>query len=190
MCDGMENPTDSALMALIRNGDTSQLAVLFERYHLALYRYLLHMTRNTALSEDLTQEVFFRVLKYASTFDPRLSFPVWLYRMARNVYLDWVYKHRREVPRTEELDIQSPELGGEDLFNQKEAVAHLQEALQRLPEDKREVLVLSRFQNLKYEEIASLLKCEIGTVKVRAYRALKELREHFCELRGERLYDV
>ncbi len=63
-------------------------------------------------------------------------------------------------------------------------------ALEKLPEDKREVLVLSRFHDLRYQEIALILKCEVGTVKVRVYRALKELREKFCELRGERLYDV
>jgi DNA-directed RNA polymerase specialized sigma24 family protein len=50
--------------------------------------------------------------------------------------------------------------------------------------------VLSRFHNMRYEDIARILKCEIGTVKVRAYRALRELREGFCELRGEKLYDV
>jgi RNA polymerase sigma-70 factor (ECF subfamily) len=66
----------------------------------------------------------------------------------------------------------------------------LQEALQKLPDDKREILVLSRFHNLRYEDIGQILNCEIGTVKVRVYRALKELREKFCELRGETLYDV
>jgi RNA polymerase sigma-70 factor (ECF subfamily) len=52
------------------------------------------------------------------------------------------------------------------------------------------VLVLSRFHDLRYEDIARILQCEVGTVKVRVYRALKELRERFCELRGEKLYDV
>jgi RNA polymerase sigma-70 factor (ECF subfamily) len=78
----------------------------------------------------------------------------------------------------------------EELLTRREDTLFLQEALEKLPEDKREILVLSRFQNLRYEDIASILKCEIGTVKVRVYRALKELREKFCELRGERLYDI
>ena len=66
----MENQTDSAIMKHIQAGDPSHLAVLFERYHLALFRYLLQMTRNRTLSEDLVQEVFFRVLKYAQGYDP------------------------------------------------------------------------------------------------------------------------
>ncbi len=78
----------------------------------------------------------------------------------------------------------------EDAIARKQDAMFLQEALQQLPPEKREVLVLTRFHNMRHEDIARLLRCEIGTVKVRVYRALKELRERFCELRGERLYDV
>ena len=78
----------------------------------------------------------------------------------------------------------------EETITRKQDVALLREALLKLPEDKREVLVLSRYHDMRYEEIARVLRCEVGTVKVRVYRALKELREHFCELRGEKLYDV
>ena len=186
----METQTDNSLMRLVQAGETAQLAVLFERYHVPLFRYLLQLTRNRALSEDLVQEVFFRVLKYAASFDPSLAFPVWLYRMARNAYFDSLHKRRGEVPGSEAGEIRSPEPLPEDAMSRQEDAMFLQEALQKLPEDKREVLVLSRFQNLRYEDIALILKCEIGTVKVRVYRALKELRERFCELRGERLYDV
>ena len=73
---------------------------------------------------------------------------------------------------------------------QKQDNAFLEEALQQLSQDKREVLVLSRFHDMRYEEIARLLQCEVGTVKVRVYRALKELRGKFCALRGEKLYDI
>ena len=62
----------------------------------------------------------------------------------------------------------------------------LRRALAGLPGEKREVLIMSRFQDLKYEEIASILKCEVGTVKVRVYRALRELADRFFALSGER----
>jgi RNA polymerase sigma-70 factor (ECF subfamily) len=78
----------------------------------------------------------------------------------------------------------------EEAVSRKQDVAHLEEALRKLPDAQREVLVLSLFHNLRYEEIARILHCEIGAVKVRVYRALKELRERFCELRGEKLYDA
>ncbi len=186
----MENPTDSSLMRLIQSGDTEQLAVLFERYHVALFRYLLQLSRNRALSEDLVQEVFFRALKYAGSYDPSLAFRVWLYRMARNVYFDSLRSQHSAPASTEGFETRSSEPMPEELFARKQDAMFLQKALEKLPEEKREVLVLSRFHNLRYQEIALILKCEVGTVKVRVYRALKELREKFCELRGERLYDV
>jgi len=166
------------------------LAVLFERHHLALFRYLLHLTGNRALSEDLVQEVFFRVLKYTRTYDPSLSFAAWLYSMARNAYYDSARKRRVEVGTDDMSQMESSEPMPEELFTRSEDVAFLREALNQLPEEKREVLVLSRFHDLRYEDIARILKCEVGTVKVRVYRALKELRERFCELRGEKLYDA
>lgn len=186
----MENPTDSSLMRLIQAGDTEQLAILFERYHLALFRYLLQLSRNRALSEDLVQDVFFRLLKYAGSYDPSLAFRVWLYRMARNAYFDSLRTQRPELTGAEAGEIRSSEPMPEELFARKQDAMFLQEALGKLPEEKREILVLSRFHDLRYQEIALILKCEVGTVKVRIYRALKELRDKFCELRGERLYDV
>lgn len=186
----METQTDSSLMKLVQDGDTAQLALLFERYHVPLFRYLLQMTRDRALSEDLVQEVFFRVLRYARSYDPDHAFAVWLYGVARNAYIDSRRKRRPELSDAEMEEIRSPEPMPEELFTRKQDAIFLQEALEKLPEDKREVLILSRFHNLRYEEIAGILRCEVGTVKVRAYRALKELRERFCELRGEKLYDL
>ena len=186
----MESQSDNSLMQLVQTGDSTQLAVLFERHHVALFRYLLAMTRSRSLSEDLVQEVFFRALKYARSYDPGQPFSVWLYGMARNACFDSLRKRNAE-PTAGEIDkIRSPEPMPEELFVRKQDVLFLQEALRNMPQDKREVLVLSRFQNLRYEEIARILHCEIGAVKVRVYRALKDLRERFCELRGEKLYDA
>jgi RNA polymerase sigma-70 factor (ECF subfamily) len=177
-------------MRQVQTGDTDQLAALFERYHVPLFRYLFSLSRNRAWSEDLVQEVFFRVLKYAASYDPSFPFKVWLYRMARNAYFDSAHKRRAETSGSELDHMPSDEPMPEELLSRKQDTFFLQEALQKLPDDKREILVLSRFHELRYDDIAQILKCEIGTVKVRVYRALKELRERFCELRGETLYDV
>jgi RNA polymerase sigma-70 factor, ECF subfamily len=186
----LETQTDSALMQLVQGGDTTQLALLFERHHIALFRYLLRMTRNRALSEDLVQEVFFRVLKYAKSYDPDFSFARWLYGMGHNAYRDSRHKTRGEQTATVFPEARSGEPLPEDVLAHKQDVLFLEEALQRLPEDKREVLVLSRYHGLRYEDIADIFKCEIGAVKVRAYRALKELRETFHQLRGDKIYEI
>jgi RNA polymerase sigma-70 factor (ECF subfamily) len=177
-------------MKLVQAGDSTQLATLFERHHAALFRYLLHLSRNRALSEDLVQEVFFRVLKYARSYDPNLPFTVWVFGMARNACFDSLNKGRAERTGSEMEEVKSPEPMAEELIARKQDLILLQEALQKLPVEKREILVLSRFHDLRYEDIARILKCETGAVKVRVYRALKELRARFCELRGEKLYDV
>jgi len=186
----VNSESDSTLMQLVQAGDTAQLAVLFERHHVGLFRYLLALGRDRALAEDLVQEVFFRVIKYARTYDPKLAFPVWLYGMARNAYFDSHRKRRPEKFAGDAGEIESSEPMPEEAIRQKQDVAFLREALAKLPEDKREVLVLSRYHDMRYEDIARVMRCEVGAVKVRVYRALKELREHFCELRGEKLYDV
>jgi RNA polymerase sigma factor (sigma-70 family) len=186
----VNSESDSTLMKLVQAGDTERLAVLFERHHVGLFRYLLALGRDRALAEDLVQEVFFRVIKYARTYDPNLAFPVWLYGMARNAYFDSHRKRRPDMFGGDPGEIRSPEPMPEETITRRQDVALLREALQKLPEDKREVLVLSRYHDMRYEDIARVLRCEVGTVKVRVYRALKELREHFCELRGEKLYDV
>jgi RNA polymerase sigma factor (sigma-70 family) len=177
-------------MKLVQAGDTAQLALLFERHHLALFRYLFGLTSNRALSEDLVQEVFFRVLKYAQTYNTSLTFPAWIYGMGRNAYFDLHRKRRREVPQDTETDVRSEAPMQEELITRQQDVQFLQEALQRLPEDKREVLMLSRFHDLRYDAIANILQCEVSTVKGRVFRALKELRENFCQLRGEKIYDA
>jgi RNA polymerase sigma factor (sigma-70 family) len=183
----LEHQTDSDLMQLIQAGDAAQLAQLFERHHLALFRYLYRLTRNRALSEDLTQEVFLRVLKYAAAYNPSLGFRGWIYGMARNACHDARHKVRGEVGDTDMNQFQSSDPFPEERLTQRENTRLLQEALNRLPAEKREVLELSRFQDLRYEEIAAMLQCEVGTVKVRVYRALKELREKFFELSGRQI---
>ena len=175
----MEIESDSQLMRLIQGGDNAPLAALFERYHPALFKYLFYLTRDRAQSEDLVQEVFFRVLKYARSYDVHLPFAGWLYGMARNVYVDAAHKRRGEVMGADLHEMKSSDPMPEELFARKVDVERLREALLSLPEDKREVLVLSRFHDLRYEEIARILGCEIGAVKVRVYRALRQLRENF-----------
>lgn len=183
----MEQQTDSELMKLIQTGDAAQLGPLFERHHVGVFRYLCGVTGNRTLSEDLTQEVFLRVLKYAKTYDPALGFRAWIYSMARNACHDARHKMRGEVGDPSMKDFRSADPLPEDRMEQQQNAQILQQALNHLTEDKREVLELSRFQNMRYEQIAAVLHCEVGTVKVRVYRALKELREKFSELSGRQI---
>ena len=179
-------------MAEVGNGQVGKMAVLFERHHRPLFRYFVSMNRNRELSEDLVQDVFFRMLRYRSSYDPKQSFTAWMYQIARNANVDQAQKRKAEVVGIDEFeDHRRPEPaseapGPEETAAKGQDLAVLRRALDRLPEDKREILVLSRFQNLKYEEIASLLGCEVGTVKVRVFRAMRALEQIYFALLKER----
>jgi RNA polymerase sigma factor (sigma-70 family) len=171
-------------MLQVREGDLSSLAVLFERHHRPLFNFFVHLNGSRELSEDLVQDVFFRMLKYRQTYQPERSFTAWMYQVARNAQTDAARKHRLEV------ELGDADYGGphhiDERLNRDEQVALLRRAMARLPDDKRELLVLSRFQNLKYTDIAAILGCEEGAVKVRVYRAMRALGQIFFELSGER----
>jgi RNA polymerase sigma-70 factor (ECF subfamily) len=104
-----------------------------------------------------------------------------MYQIARNARLDSLRKEKVQVPL--EFDITGP--AQPDRVQQEQETALLHKALMQLPEEKREILVLSRFQELKYDEIAQLLGCEVGAVKVRVFRALKDLRAAFQQLESQ-----
>jgi RNA polymerase sigma-70 factor (ECF subfamily) len=177
---------DETIMQEVRAGNVGKLEALFDRHHRPLFRYFMHLTPNRAMAEDLVQEVFFRILKYRHTYQPEMSFRAWMYQIGRNAYFDHVGKGKAEVALPENVhEFSSGDAGPDRQAQTKQETALLHRALAELPPEKREVLVMSRFLDLKYEEIAGVLKIEVGTVKVRVYRALRELSDRFFALGGE-----
>ncbi len=177
-------------MDQIREGGVSHLAALFDRHHRALFRFFWHLCRSRPLAEDLTQEVFFRMLKFRGTFQKGARFTPWMYQIARNVHTDHTRKHTELPFRDErgesEFEPVDPDLSVERRLLQASDVAMLRRAFDRLPADRKELLTLARYQNLKYEEIAAILQCEEGAVKTRVFRAMRQLSEMFFQLSGRR----
>ena len=169
---------DEDLMLQVRDGAGETLGVLFDRYQTPLFNFYSKLTGDRTLSEDLVQEVFLRILKYRKSYSPGTPFRAWVYQIARNARID---HFRKFPPQTTLKPEMLPSVLPTDSAQQQE-IELLQRALQQLPEEKREILLLSRFQELKYEEIAALLGCELNTVKTRIHRALQDLREAFHQL--------
>jgi RNA polymerase sigma factor (sigma-70 family) len=162
-----------------------KLAVLFEKYHIQLYNFFIRLTGNRGASEDLVQEVFLRILKYRKTFRGESKFTIWMYQIARNTHIDFLRKRKGELPLEDQWEeAAEPEPSASAQMEQSQDADLVRQALALLPRKKREVLVLSRFQGLKYREIADLLGCRIGTVKAHVHRAVKELGRIYCELSG------
>lgn len=179
---------DHLLMKAVRNGDVGKLATLYNRHQRPLFNFFLRLTGSRPVSEDLVQDVFTRMLKYRNSYEDRENFSAWMYRIARNAHIEQARKHRLEIVRDGENEPEpaSGDPDPEELAEDEQNVALLRRALARLPGDKRELLVLSRFQNLRYEEIARILDCEVGAVKVRVYRAVRHLEQIYNELAGEK----
>jgi RNA polymerase sigma-70 factor, ECF subfamily len=170
---------DEDLMLQVRDGAGEMLGVLFDRYQTPLFNFYSKLTGDRTLSEDLVQEVFLRILKYRQSYHPGTPFRAWIYQIARNARVD----HFRKFPHQTTLEPEMlPPVLPRDSAQEHQEVQLLQRALMQLPEEKREILLLCRFQELKYQEIAELLGCEIATVKTRIHRALLELRKAFHQL--------
>ena len=173
-------------MTAVRSGDLAQLGVLFERYHLPLFDFLARMTGDRTAAEDLVQDIFMRILKYRATFRDGGSFETWLYRIARNARADY-FRRRSVVEPLDEEAFEQPAAtpGPARRLEADRERARLKRALMLLREDKRELLILARYQDMKYEQIAEILGIDVGAVKVRVHRAVRELRGIFVQLRDE-----
>jgi RNA polymerase sigma factor (sigma-70 family) len=173
--------SDEELMSQVREGAGEMLGILFDRYHAKLFNYYVRLTGNRTLSEDLVQDVFYRILRSRHTYRPGSPFKPWMYQVARNARND-VFRRPAEVEFEEQMT--EPILPNDELAD-REQNELLRRALLQLTEEKREALLLSIHHEMKYREIAELLGCEVGTVKTRVFRALRELRQIITE-RGER----
>lgn len=186
----VDSPTDHELMIAVRTGEIARLGDLFERHHGPLYGFFVRLTGNRTASEDLVQLVFYRILKYRHTYRDEGRFSAWIYHLARKVAADHFRKHASTPAATDPGDLQalaSDEPHAGERAAQADDLALMRHALATLPLEQREILTLHRFQNLRHDEIARLLDCNVGTVKVRVHRALAALRDHFFRLRKERV---
>jgi RNA polymerase sigma factor (sigma-70 family) len=175
-------------MDKVKNGDLDKLGLLFERYKKPLFGFFYGMNKDAELSEDLVQNTFVRILKYRTVFRGDGEFRTWMFHIARNVSHDH-YRKKRVDARESVEDWQEIIPGGENRFaeyQKEEEMQLLAMALERLAEDKREVLLLSKYQEKKYKEIAELLGCTESAVKVKVFRALQDLKTVYREIEARR----
>jgi RNA polymerase sigma factor (sigma-70 family) len=190
--DVAKQDTDHQRMAAVARGDLSGMNEIYQNRHRTLFRFFYRLTSRQATAEDLVHEVFLRMIRYRHTYqtegDTAGAFEAWMYRIARNALADQSRKHRNEITAGEgELEsIPSARPTPFETAAKRQDLALLHRALRALPEDKRELLVLTRFQGLSYEQIGRILGCESGTVKGRVFRAMKELGSIYSDLCKEK----
>lgn len=174
-------------MLRVKEGDLDKLGQLFERYKKPLFGFFYGMNKDVMLSEDLVQNVFVRVLRYRNVFRGDGEFRTWIFHIARNVRIDHFRKEK--IKSKDSLEHWENQLTVDDdkvsTLQKEEELMLLTMAMDRLPEDKREVLLLSRFQEKKYKEIGEIIGCSEGAVKVKVFRALQELKTAYHELESK-----
>lgn len=176
-------------MLKVRSGDLDKMALLFQRHHRPLYGFLFHMTRHREASEDLLQNVFYRMLRSRHTFTGDGEFRTWMYCIARNVVKDHLKKSRRSPDSYDAADLAeriSATTRTDETLERRLEIKALQQALNELSPESREVLLLSRFQDLRNEEIARVLDISVGAVKVRIHRAINQLKELYIQTEPEK----
>jgi len=165
--------SDEQLMAAVQKGDGDAMGVLFDRHHRAVHALCVRLSHEPDLADDIAQEVFLRVWRYGRSFRGRSTFRTWLYRLTYNACSDLRARDgRRFAPLP--LDAGSTSTPSDDCGSRH---AILEVALSRLSPEHRAVLVLSRFHDLGYDEIARIIDCSPGAARVRLHRAMNELRQ-------------
>lgn len=170
---------DARLIERLRANDLDALGVLFDRYYAQVYRTAAAITHDSAAADDIAQDCFLRLHRYANRIDTSLPLPPWLYRVTVNLSYTWVARqYKRRVSLETVVDfLMSPARSAPDALAER---AHLRdeirEAIRALSFNQRVVVVLYYLNGLSLEEIADTLECPVGTVKSRLYYARENLR--------------
>jgi RNA polymerase sigma-70 factor (ECF subfamily) len=178
-----DDSDDQSLLERVRRGDAGGAEVLFERYAPALLRFADRMLSNRESAEEVTQEVFVKVISRAHQYDGRAAVSSWLFAIAANACRDRRRRDRRAavVPLDSIADLPSRGEGIETRLASRERSAAVRRALEGLSEEQREALVLARYHGLPYAEIARVLGISVGAVKTRIFRAVETLKARFSE---------
>jgi RNA polymerase sigma-70 factor (ECF subfamily) len=188
---------EDGLLRRMQSGDEEAFVLLYRSKHPAIYRYVLHMTGNSAVAEDVTQEAFMTLIRDAKRFDPeRGTLGAYLFGVARNHLRKRWAQDRQVVALPEREEDLNSLLAGHRAssngnvntanhahreFESVEISSRVRQTIATLPENYREVVVLCELEELNYEEAAAALGCPVGTVRSRLHRArallLEKLRE-------------
>jgi len=168
--------TDEYIMNLVAGGEIRKASILFDRYHSNVYNYLLKVNRDKMLAEDLTQNVFEKMIKYKTSYNNKKSFKAWLFTIVRNTNIDHHRKRKYDSLDNSYLEVIASEKGAQKEMEIKEVNEQLMAAINMLPEDEKELLILSKFERMKYSEISKIMGMTESTLKVKAHRSIKKLR--------------
>jgi len=182
---------DAQLMRGVREGDTHSFTLLLERHRMPVIHFLYRMVQNQAIAEELAQEVFLRIYKSRASYEPTAKFTTWLFRISTHLALNWI-RDKRYEQNSHSLDMDLEE----NLYRQvpdrapsieerllKEARAEeIRGAISSLPAKQRAAVLMHKYQEMDYSQIAAVIGCTDSAVKSLLFRAYERLRGRLAHM--------
>ncbi|HXZ34191.1 MAG TPA: sigma-70 family RNA polymerase sigma factor [Terriglobales bacterium] len=184
---------DAEVMLRVKAGDDSAFAYLVQKYRRAMVSFMYRMSRNSAVAEDLAQEVFLRVYRSRENYEPSAKFSTWLYRIATNLAVNYARDTRHERPENMvsidekdddtglTVDVPDGSLNAEEVIVRRERLAAIRKKVQELPERQRMAVIMHKYQQMDYRQIAQVLKLSESATKSLLFRAYETLRVQLKE---------
>ena len=188
-----EGLSDADVMLRAKAGDETAFDYLVQKYRRPMLNFMYRMAHNAAVAEDLAQEVFLRVYRSRESYEASAKFTTWLYRIATNLAVNHARDTRHERPEKmvsldepdedsgRSLDVADGALSAEDMLVRKERLSAIRQRVQGLPERQRIAVVMHKYQQMDYREIAEVLKLSESATKSLLFRAYETLREQLKE---------
>jgi RNA polymerase sigma-70 factor (ECF subfamily) len=182
---------DAELMLRVKEGDGASFAILLEKHRLPVIHFLYRMVQNQAVAEELAQEVFLRVYRSRGSYEATAKFTTWLFRIATHLALNSLRdgKHRRLEER---LDDDSAETPARQVSDQRPTVEQrmlhqsrleeIRRAVATLPEKQRAAVLMHKYEEMEYSQIAKVLNCSESAIKSLLFRAYETLRARLAHM--------
>jgi RNA polymerase sigma-70 factor (ECF subfamily) len=181
--------TDADVMLRVKAGDGSAFDYLVQKYRRPMVNFMYRMAHNAAAAEDLAQEVFLRVYRSRGSYEASAKFTTWLYRIATNLAANHARDTRHERPENmvsldepdddagTTMDVPDSKLSVEENLVRRERLAAIRKTVQSLPERQRMAVIMHKYQQMDYKQIAEVLKLSESATKSLLFRAYETLRE-------------
>jgi RNA polymerase sigma-70 factor, ECF subfamily len=182
---------DAELMLRVREGDQASFGFLLDRHRSPVIHFLYRMVQNQGVAEELAQEVFLRVYKSRSSYEPTAKFTTWLFRIASHLALNWIRDGRNEK-RQASLNEESPDGTAKQVPDRSRTVEQeliyqvklreVRQAIESLPAKQKAAVMMHKYQEMEYAQIASVLSCSESAVKSLLFRAYESLRMRLAHM--------
>jgi RNA polymerase sigma-70 factor, ECF subfamily len=176
---------DAELMLRVKDGDEASFALLLEKYRNSVIHFLYRMVQGQAIAEELAQEVFLRVYRSRATYEPTAKFTTWLFRIATHLALNWLRDCRNERAQ-ERLDGSAEDAPAREVSDRAPSVEQrllhqvkldeVRRAVAALPHKQRAAVLMHKYEEMEYSQIAKVLSCSESAVKSLLFRAYETLR--------------